>query len=89
MPAKPGKRKHSYDKKRSKVGTAASVSQPPVTAPAAPAVAPPEKAKTPASPVTTEEPTSIYTNVGRELKRTAVITGIVLAILVMLFVFLR
>ena len=89
MPAKPTSKQRSAEKRKAKARAISSVATSPVAAPATQPVNQPQTVKPRASPVTQKESLPSYAYVAGELKRIAVVTGIVLAILIILAIFLR
>ncbi len=90
MPSKPRSRKRSSEKKRGKRGPVPAATPSQVAASAAPAVTPPEAVKPQVSRVSTPGVAAPnFSYVARELRRIAVVTGIVLALLIILAIFLR
>lgn len=90
MPSKPRSRKRYSEKKRGKGGPVSSATPSRVAAPVAPVVTPPEAVEHQTSRVSPPEvAVPGYAYVARELKQIALVAGIALALLIILFIFLR
>lgn len=84
MPAKSRSKKHSSEKRKEKIRSTSKATPSQVEVPVTQRTALSEVVKPSVTP-----PASSYAYIGRELKRIAVVTGLVLAILIILAVYLR